>query len=157
MGLDMYLYKADKDGNYDWKNDEVAYWRKANHIHNWFVQNVQDGIDECQDSVVSKGKVEELLSVCNEVLMSINLVDGEVNNGYTFKNREMTPIVEKGKIIEDPTVAKKLLPTRSGFFFGGTDYDEYYVDDIERTVNTLYEILESFDFENNTLIYTSSW
>ena len=28
----------------------VGYWRKANAIHNWFVQNVQDGRDECQKS-----------------------------------------------------------------------------------------------------------
>lgn len=28
---------------------EVAYWRKANHIHNWFVQNIQDGIDDLLD------------------------------------------------------------------------------------------------------------
>ena len=31
----------------------VGYWRKANAIHNWFVQNVQDNRDECQKSYVS--------------------------------------------------------------------------------------------------------
>ena len=28
----------------------VAYWRKANAIHSWFVENCQDGVDECQYS-----------------------------------------------------------------------------------------------------------
>ena len=26
---------------------EVLMWRKANAIHNWFVQNVQKGVDDC--------------------------------------------------------------------------------------------------------------
>ncbi len=31
----------------------IGYWRKANAIHNWFVQHVQDGKDECQLAYVS--------------------------------------------------------------------------------------------------------
>ena len=27
--------------------EQVGYWRKANQIHNWFVENVQDGEDDC--------------------------------------------------------------------------------------------------------------
>lgn len=29
-----------------WK--EIGYWRKANHIHKWFVDCVQDGEDDCE-------------------------------------------------------------------------------------------------------------
>lgn len=47
---------------------EVAYWRKANAIHAWFVTNVQDGVDECQESFVSSEKLQNLLEVCNKVL-----------------------------------------------------------------------------------------
>ena len=32
---------------------EVGYWRKANAIHNWFVQKCQEGVDECQKTWVS--------------------------------------------------------------------------------------------------------
>jgi len=46
MGLDMYLYKADKHGNYNWNADENGHWRKANHIHDWFVKNVKGGVDD---------------------------------------------------------------------------------------------------------------
>ena len=28
----------------------LGYWRKANHIHKWFVDHVQDGDDDYQES-----------------------------------------------------------------------------------------------------------
>lgn len=46
----------------------VAYWRKANHIHNWFVENVQYGVDKCQPSYVSREHLEKLRDICKEVL-----------------------------------------------------------------------------------------
>lgn len=47
---------------------EAAYWRKSNAIHNWFVTNVQDGRDECQESDVSKEQLKELVELCKTVL-----------------------------------------------------------------------------------------
>ena len=29
--------------------ESVGYWRKANHIHKWFVDNVQNGEDDCKE------------------------------------------------------------------------------------------------------------
>lgn len=46
----------------------VAYWRKANWIHYWFVTNVQQGIDDCKDYHVTKSKLVELQAVITEVL-----------------------------------------------------------------------------------------
>lgn len=47
---------------------EVAYWRKANAIHQWFVDNVQNGVDDCGDYFVERGQLEDLLKLVNEVL-----------------------------------------------------------------------------------------
>lgn len=47
---------------------EAAYWRKANAIHDWFVKNVQDGVDECQKADVSKEDMQKLLETINAVL-----------------------------------------------------------------------------------------
>jgi hypothetical protein len=47
---------------------EAGYWRKANQIHNWFVQNVQDGEDNCQDAYVSRDSLTELRELCQQVL-----------------------------------------------------------------------------------------
>ena len=47
----------EKRGNYiNWYSilEDVGYWRKANAIHNYFVQRCQNGVDECQMSLVKK-------------------------------------------------------------------------------------------------------
>ena len=50
----------------------VAYWRKANSIHNWFVNECQGGIDECQRTNVYGTKLLELVDLCNKALSIIN-------------------------------------------------------------------------------------
>ena len=57
--------------------EEVAYWRKANAIHNWFVENVQAGVDDCGCYKVSKNQLEELLSKCR-------LVNENPTNAYEY-------------------------------------------------------------------------
>jgi hypothetical protein len=46
----------------------VCYWRKANAIHKWFVENVQDGRDECQRSYVERDQLKRLLAEVKKVL-----------------------------------------------------------------------------------------
>jgi hypothetical protein len=46
----------------------VAYWRKSNQIHNWFVINVQRGEDDCGEYYVSHEKLKELLTTCRQAL-----------------------------------------------------------------------------------------
>jgi hypothetical protein len=53
--------------------ERVGYWRKANAIHNWFVLNVQDGVDDCQKAYVSFKKTQELLNTCEKVLADPSL------------------------------------------------------------------------------------
>ena len=139
--------------------EQVGYWRKANEIHNWFVENVQDGEDDCDyHREVTKEDLEELLDICNKVLASCKLVDGKIENGYNFdENGNRIPILVDGKYVEDPSVAEELLPTTSGFFFGGTSYDEYYVEDIESTIDIITQALETTDFETEMIYYVSSW
>ena len=40
------------------------YWRKANAIHGWFVENCQDGIDECQKTYITKTDLIKLKELC---------------------------------------------------------------------------------------------
>jgi len=98
MGLDMYLTKKTyvKQWSFEKKKhevdvryggnkrhdikpervseivEEVMYWRKANHIHGWFVKNIQGGVDECQESSVELGDLIELRDLCKEVLETKN-------------------------------------------------------------------------------------
>ena len=38
--------------------EEAGYWRKANAIHRWFVENVQDGKDDCGEYFVPPSSLE---------------------------------------------------------------------------------------------------
>ncbi len=105
---------------------EFMYWRKANAIHNWFVQNLQDGKDECQETYVPIEKMVELRDLCQQVL----------------DNREK---------------AHELLPTRSGFFFGDTHYDDWYFRDLQATVDRFTIIIDNPDIKQWDIHYRSSW
>jgi hypothetical protein len=103
---------------------EIGYWRKANAIHNWFVQNVQDGEDDCKRYFVNREELEKLKGLCQQVLA-------------------------------DNSLAEELLPPTSGFFFGSTEIDEYYIDDLQKTVAIIDKALalpNNWEFE-----YQSSW
>ena len=103
--------------------EEAGYWRKQNQIHRWFVENIQNGTDDCGEYYVSKTDLETLLELCE-------------------------------KVKADNSLADELLPGASGFFFGGTDYDEWYFNGIDNTIEILKEALED---ENGEYLYSSSW
>jgi hypothetical protein len=111
-------------------SERAGYWRKANQIHNWFVTNCQDGIDDCREATVEISQMKELLKLCQEVM-------------------------EK----KDDKFSEENLPTVPGFFFGDTSYDEYYYKDIEDTIQILTEALENVTEDNYDVefVYHSSW
>lgn len=156
MGLDMYLYRKYKNENY---MDDVAYWRKANAIHRWFEAHItKDGkMENCGEYLVTKEDLEQLRACCQYVLLNSNLVEKKVCVGDQLIDGELKPRYELEKVIEDPTVAQNMLPTKSGFFFGGTDYDEWYISKLESTIEQIDRILEDTDFEHEELYYSAWW
>ena len=139
--------------------DQVAYWRKTNAVHKWFVDHVQDGEDDCAwHNEVTKEVLEELRDICKEILEKCVLVIGKVKNGYTIGPRGGRQWhYEEGKIVSNPWVCKKLLPCTDGFFFGNMEYNEYYMDDVKYTFEVLNKILEETDFDTEMIYYSSSW
>ena len=115
MGLDMYLTKRTYVKQWDFEKkkhevevryggnkrhdikpervsevvEQVMYWRKANHIHGWFVENVQQGRDECQDSYVETDQLEELRDLCKKVLKTKNTDLLPVTPGFFFGSTEV--------------------------------------------------------------------
>lgn len=172
MGLDMYLTKKTYVGaKYKHRKvkgtvniTSVGYWRKANQIHKWFVENIQDGNDDCGEYEVSKEKVVELLGICKKIKENCKLRKGRVKNGQIANaetNGKFVDVIEDGKIMQNSHIAAQLLPSTSGFFFGSTDYDQYYMQDIDDTIEILEAVIaqsdpskEYFEFD---LMYSSSW
>ena len=139
--------------------EEVAYWRKANHIHKWLVDRLQDGIDDCEyHREATEEDLEDLLDICDTILDDAVLVTGKVINGYHL-NGDGTeePILENGRIIKNPEICEKLLPCTSGFFFGSTEYDQWYIEDVRYTQQAIERILRETDFETQMIYYISSW
>lgn len=134
--------------------EEVGYWRKANAIHKWFVANVQEGNDDCKEYHVDTEAIEGLLDTVNTVLKASKLIKGKTVNGYTFDGKKEIPNYQDGKVIEDPSTAESLLPTSSGFFFGGLEYDEYYYRDLKDTKKILEYALKH---PESDYYYQSSW
>lgn len=135
--------------------EETMYWRKANHIHKWFVDNVQDGVDDCKECYVEVVKLAELRDLCKEVMDKAVMVPGQVHVGTTWSGGTVTENYEDGSVISNAEEIADLLPTESGFFFGCTDYNEWYLGDVKKTYEVLSSLdLESYDWE---YYYQSSW
>lgn len=70
---------------------EAMYWRKANAIHKWFVDKVQDGEDNCSEFEVSLDQLQELLEVIDAVLDNPRLAEELLppQEGFFFGSRDM--------------------------------------------------------------------
>ena len=68
--------KGIRESGISYVEEEVMCWHKANHIHAWFVDNVQRGQDDCKPYYVDEDQLEELLNVCHEVIGASKLVEG---------------------------------------------------------------------------------
>lgn len=89
----------------------AMYWRKANAIHGWFVNVVQDGADDCQQYEVDREQLEELRDLCADILAR---PDAE-------RDEDLDPM--------------------EGFFFGSYEKDEWYYQDLKNTVEGLNRAL----------------
>ena len=159
MGLDMYLFLQKYESCCEWDKDviekkahfypeelkelgekifennfmsketlyQVAYWRKANMIHKYFIDKCAKGVDDCKKVWVSRDALEDLVKRCREVIAS-------------------------------PEKAKDILETSSGFFFGSTKYDAYYMRELEYTVEILEPIIEFLKKNKDyQAVYRASW
>lgn len=61
------------------------------------------------------------------------------------------------EILADSSKAPTLLPTGEGFFFGGTDYDEYYMHNVQEAFELFSKILDTVDLKEYDIIYQASW
>ena len=60
---------------------------------------------------------------------------------------------EDGMLINNIEEIKELLPTADGFFFGSTEYDEYYLKDIKNTIEILEKVIKEDEELNKQGFY----
>ena len=107
--------------------ERVAYWRKANAVHRWFVENFANGVDDCNPIHVCGEDLAKLCEICRAI----------------WKEPEGVRRNEK---------AMELLPPQDGFFFGSTKIDEWYYEDLAYTLKVLDGIKGYGEY-----VYRASW
>lgn len=88
-----------------------------------------------------------------------NVQDGEDDCGhYPVSHEQLAELADLcDEVLRDPGKAPTLLPTQGGFFFGGLDYDEWYMRGLEYTRDRLRDLLSRPELERWEFQYHSSW
>ena len=127
---------ADSTSPYVTVEATAIYWRKANAIHGWFVNELGGGVDECQEIHVPREKLVELRNLCFEAL--------SIPANMTLQDH-----------------APSILPPTEGFFFGSGEVDEWYVKDLEYTMENIDRLIAALPEDGEgwdwSLIYQASW
>lgn len=112
---------------------------KANHIFKWFVDNVMEGNTDTEYYEVTKERCQQLLTACCAVA-----------EGFVFDGEEY-------KVNAD--LAQKMLPLMddSGYFFGADAYDHWYAIKVMDMMNIAANILNTTDFEKQTIYFNAIW
>ena len=114
---------------------EAMYWRKANAVHQFFVDHCQGGVDDCRRAYVGEVVLNDLIHRCKAILA------------------EQDPQ-------ERDSLAMELLPPQAGFFFGTTALSDDYYFALKRTYQELEKVLEKTSAarsEHWEFYYQSSW
>lgn len=120
----------------------AGYFRKVNFLVSFF-----DYGDNCSLQEIDTDDIERLKFRCDKILEAYQ-------ESEEWRNREDASDFDyEDEPWED--VAEAYLPTQAGFFFGSTEYDEYYIDDI-REVKEWCENLLS-DLEGDDVVIMSCW
>ena len=170
MGLDMYLYlrKSEYRYNRSWEGnapenlypEELAEFEKKANERNFAAVQTQTDFE-----IGYWRKFNALHSFIVE-----NFAEGEDNCQEIHLDRaDIMLIINALKAVKnDHAKAETLLPTATGFFFGGQEYDEYYFDCVDYALD-IFEKANAFLDENlkkvranpktpvYELIYQASW
>ncbi|WP_349550087.1 hypothetical protein [Leuconostoc pseudomesenteroides] len=83
--------------------------------------------------------------------------DADAQVRISFNEETIEALIAEIEIVlKKPELAPQLMPTSDGFFFGSTDYDTYYFDELKDTLQYLNNDFE-YDPDNEQLIYTEWW
>jgi len=161
MGLDSYLYKktyvenwehTPKDKRYSvsvkqgglkcnikpkricYIIEQVGYWRKFNALHGYIVDTFASGEDNCQQIYLDN---YSLIQILDTLKQAKDILDSDASDE------------EKSDKLSD------VFPTSEGFFFGATEYGDYYAECVDNTILLLTALLDESGDDN--FYYQASW
>lgn len=86
-----------------------------------------------------------------------NVQRGDDDCGSYYVSRQDLEVLKDTckTVLADNSLAMEELPPQSGFFFGSTEIDEFYLSDLENTIEIIDRCLAMPDFID--FKYSSSW
>ena len=124
--------------------EEIGYFRKVNFLVSFF--NYEEN---CSLQEITYEEVKWLKTACETVL-------GAYKESEEWRNREDASDYDyEDEPWED--VADSYLPTQEGFFFGSTDYNEYYISDVREVKEWCEKVLADTNKEEDVLIMDCWW
>lgn len=160
MGLDMYLRKEQYICTYDFNCHKYCPPKKADikieiEYEDGHKRTIQDTVDICDTGGLFIEIPFAYWRKANAIHRWFVDLSGEEDKCQKIyvSGKKLLELVDICKqILEDHSKAEELLPTQEGFFFGSTEYDEWYFDDLENTVKQLENVNSEDEF-----IYQASW
>ena len=159
MGLDMYLYLRKSESCGRWDND---YEQKK---VGFYPEELKDFAEEIsKENFMSKETMYQVGYWRKENAIHKWFVDNCADG--VDECQQIYVSVEKAKelrnlcnrVLENHELAKELLPTQGGFFFGGLEYDEWYFSGLKYTKELLDKVIEFVDTQDNyDIFYQASW
>jgi hypothetical protein len=164
MGLDMYLHAK--------KYVEKIDWNKLRDLD--LDMDSDEAITPLWNDIVETAGMKDIATDIYGVNVEVtaaywrksnqihkwfvdNVQGGEddCGNYYVSKDKlkELRETCRQALFAKDPS----LLPPQAGFFFGSYDIDEWYWEDIKRTIKKLDRLFELPDFDQLSFYYNSSW
>ena len=150
MGLDMYLTAKRYLSKY---NPEEAKLQEL-------VKAIDFGFDGEVEQIIFEAMYWRKANAIHRWFVS-KIQDGVDNCAEYYVDTDTLSELRNicNQILVDPDKADQLLPTRSGFFFGGTDIDEWYLNQLKYTVERLDVLLDLPQVKDHNIkfYYSSSW
>ena len=82
--------------------------------------------------------------------------ENSVEHEVPFEELEQL-LIACERVKENHELASELLPTQSGFFFGGTEYNDWYFEDIQFTIDELSKFVNAPGAESDSYVYYEWW
>ena len=111
----------------------------------------------CDYAEISKEQLEELKKTCEIVAKKCKLIPSKIVKVNVLTKDGIKQKRQFSKKVINKKVAEKYLPTMEGFFFGGTEYDDYYIADVKHTIEEIDKVLKETDFDKYIVEYNCWW
>ena len=124
--------------------DEIGYFRKVNFLMEFFHYE-----GNCEYQEIAKSELEALQDACLEIskMKPSQVVYVKAEHQWD-KDRVETVLSET-----DKARCAEILPTQSGFFFGNTDYNQWYLDDVKDVLAWVTGVLVNLADDEVVLMY----